>query len=806
MATEKTLKTRVVLKHDTEANWNKATTFIPKKGEVIIYDPDNAHTYSRQKIGDGVKTVVALPFFENIGPVGPTGPTGSIGPQGPAGADGAVGPTGATGNVGPTGLPGKDITEIDISSIDTFLSDSPISGSFGQYGTMIISGRTVVNVGEDAKGINTIFDTNIAPGTYIKATFNENPNYFSIDVDKDKLGSELSTQIGTSDNLSHLSKIQYTAESAIPTTPEQGVEYAITDLIGYGDLNASLQKQIDHMGNTGPTGPTGPKGDKGETGAAGAAGSPGPKGDTGPVGPTGPQGERGETGAVGPTGQAGEMGPTGAMGLGIETLSSLDTGTSSPSITGTSIALEGQGLITYYDNDYTTQTHSIQTKIEIPLTSGDYTKLDYSTGGDYLKFDVNTDKLAEDFYKIDKTAQAANSTSVYVPTSGTTTPMYVTFGVIPNSIASRDSQGDCSFNKLRVDRIATTSNEYEVPTQAITYGGYSDGFTIEKTTTDTGTVADGVFDAIKSYPNAGLKYNNQSYIRMDPTNAPDGTLNFIHIDSNGDQKCFQIKTSDKTWKIINLPKVKIGTSSSSENLSNITYLANSDIPASPATNTEYAIIDAIGYGDLDTDLQGRIDHIGNIGPTGPQGPKGDKGDTGAVGPTGSKGPTGTSFSILRTEIRSGTLQYFLGLQDKDDFWTAITSFSGQAGDVGLLQCQITDRENTYGYMLFEVSSYDSAAQTIYGHNHTFMYGPKGAPGNASFSTYSISESSWSTTDNVNYGSYKYSVSGISDSSNAIVNVYDSSNCLVYANVKHYSGTVTVYSNVKISGKVCIVKG
>ena len=215
------------------------------------------------------------------------------------GADGAVGPTGATGSVGPTGLPGKDITEIDISSIDTFLSDSPISGSFGQYGTMIISGRTVVNVGEDAKGINTIFDTNIAPGTYIKATFNENPNYFSIDVDKDKLGSELSTQIGTSDNLSHLSKIQYTAESAIPTTPEQGVEYAITNLIGYGDLSASLQEQIDHMGNTGPTGPTGPKGDKGEAGAAGAAGS---------QGPTGPQGPNGDTGSVGPTGPQGERG------------------------------------------------------------------------------------------------------------------------------------------------------------------------------------------------------------------------------------------------------------------------------------------------------------------------------------------------------------------------------------------------------------------------------------------------------------------------------------------------------------------
>ena len=84
-------------------------------------------------------------------------------------------------------------------------------------------------------------------------------------------------------------------------------------------------------------------------------------------------------------------------------------------------------------------------------------------------------------------------------------------------------------------------------------------------------------------------------------------------------------------------------------------------------------------------------------------------------------------------------------------------------------------------------------------------GPKGDPGNASFSTYSVSESSWSATDNVNYGSYKYSVSGIPDSSGTVVDVYNSDNCLVYANVKHYSGTVTVYSNTKISGKICIVR-
>lgn len=725
MATEKTLKTRVVLKHDTEANWNKATTFIPLKGEVIIYDPDSTHTYSRQKIGDGVKTVVALPFFENLGPVGPTGPTGSIGPQGPAGADGAVGPTGATGSVGPTGLPGKDITEINISSIDTFLSDSPISGSFGQYGTMIISGRTVVNVGEDAKGINTIFDTNIAPGTYIKATFNEDPNYFSIDVDKDKLGSELSTQIGTSDNLSHLSKIQYTAESAIPTTPEQGVEYAITDLIGYGDLNAELQEQIDHMGNTGPTGPTGATGAKGDKGDAGAAGS---------VGPTGPQGANGDAGAVGPTGPAGEKGDTGAQGPkgdGLETISSLDLhhadGSGTYNSTEKGVYWANQALLTYSENG-TTKTQEFSASGLVPIKPGDYTSFK-GDSDDRVIVDVNTEKLAEDFIKIDKT------TNSVVPEyyNGKIQWDFVTTGPQANAIVQRNADGNTAVNKLYVDRFATGAGEYDCPMQAIYYGGFSDGFTVEKTTTDTGTLTEGVLDAMKSYPNAGLKYDNQLYRSMDLRNAPTGTLNYVHIDEDGTIKCFSITTSDRSWKITTTPPsvVKIGTSSSSENLSNITYLANSDIPASPATNTEYAITDAIGYGDLDSDLQGQIDRMGNTGPTGPQGPKGDIGPVGPTGPqgaAGATGPTGTSYSILQTEIRSGTLQYFLGLQNKDDFWTTITSFSGQAGDVGLLQCQITDRENTYGYMLFEVSSYDSAAQTIYGHNHTFMYGPKGADG------------------------------------------------------------------------------
>ena len=69
---EKILNSRIIHKHDTEANWLKATNFTPKQGEIIVYDTDDTYDYERLKIGDGKTLVSALPFVddaikENVG-------------------------------------------------------------------------------------------------------------------------------------------------------------------------------------------------------------------------------------------------------------------------------------------------------------------------------------------------------------------------------------------------------------------------------------------------------------------------------------------------------------------------------------------------------------------------------------------------------------------------------------------------------------------------------------------------------------------------------------------------------------------
>lgn len=71
MSAPKTVNTRISNKHDYEANWNKATTFVPLAGELIVYDADvdapeavrGNNTKSRIKVGDGITAVQSLPFI-----------------------------------------------------------------------------------------------------------------------------------------------------------------------------------------------------------------------------------------------------------------------------------------------------------------------------------------------------------------------------------------------------------------------------------------------------------------------------------------------------------------------------------------------------------------------------------------------------------------------------------------------------------------------------------------------------------------------------------------------------------------------
>lgn len=59
---DRVLSARTIQIHDTEANWLKAVSFVPRLGEIVVYDIDANHSTERFKIGDGTTLVNDLPF------------------------------------------------------------------------------------------------------------------------------------------------------------------------------------------------------------------------------------------------------------------------------------------------------------------------------------------------------------------------------------------------------------------------------------------------------------------------------------------------------------------------------------------------------------------------------------------------------------------------------------------------------------------------------------------------------------------------------------------------------------------------
>nr|DAQ30637.1 MAG TPA: hypothetical protein [Bacteriophage sp.] len=261
-----------------------------------------------------------------------------------------------------------------------------------------------------------------------------------------------------------------------------------------------------------------------------------------------------------PIGKFPAPGPQGPKGDGLEQITREASNTaqsvSYDSTSGATIEYTDKTVIYKDSTTGEVKTKTWPAQLSLPIVPGKYISMDANSDNDALEVKVDDTALSLDYIKLNKTKNSV------IPEfyNGKIQWDTLTVGLGPLSVVQRSVDNSTYLNKLYVNRLSTTAGEYNMPLQAAYYGGFSDGFTIEKTTTDTGTMAEQVFDAIKSYPNAGLKYDNRSYIRMDPTNAPDGTLNFIHIDAlqNGEGgykatgKCFSITVSTRAWQVVDI--------------------------------------------------------------------------------------------------------------------------------------------------------------------------------------------------------------------------------------------------------------
>lgn len=255
-------------------------------------------------------------------------------------------------------------------------------------------------------------------------------------------------------------------------------------------------------------------------------------------------------------------GPQGPKGDGFDQLTSLNTGTPQSVVYDTThgAVIDSNAQLTYKDSTTgSTKTQDFPMTTTLPIMPGKYISMDSSTTDDTLTVKVDDTALALDYIKISKTETAEvtpvieNGKVVWYP---------ATQYALPKSVVWRNANADCYIRKLYLETIANKDGTGTIDFWELWNNTIGCELVIDKTSSDTGILTATQYSQLTTNQgmNRRIVYNNQVYYRMDPRTAPDGTLNYIHIDSiqDGDGgykatgKGFSVTVSTRAWQVVDL--------------------------------------------------------------------------------------------------------------------------------------------------------------------------------------------------------------------------------------------------------------
>ena len=263
-----------------------------------------------------------------------------------------------------------------------------------------------------------------------------------------------------------------------------------------------------------------------------------------------------------PIGKFPMPGPKGDKGDGLEQINKWTNGTVSNVTYNTTDGAKTTQTTTidYTDStDGSTKHQQFDTTTTLPIVPGKYISMNATSDNKKMEVKVDDTALALDYIKIDKTAFN------YIPWwyDGTLRQISASTGADGGMVAVRLPNGQLRMSECMSDAFSTTSGNNKVDFYALYNNTVGTEYSIDKTSTDTGTLTTTqlaqLYGTVQGN-NRRIIYGGQAYIRMDPTNAPNGTLKYIHIDSiedgNGGYKatgkCFSITISTREWQVVDL--------------------------------------------------------------------------------------------------------------------------------------------------------------------------------------------------------------------------------------------------------------
>lgn len=255
-------------------------------------------------------------------------------------------------------------------------------------------------------------------------------------------------------------------------------------------------------------------------------------------------------------------GPQGPKGDGLEQINKWTNGTVSNVTYDTT---DGAKVIQTTKVDYTdstdgsTKQQQFDTTTKLPIVPGKYISMNATSDNKKVEVNVDDTALALDYIKLDKTKASA------IPQNNSGVLNWLPSSISPTqySLVQRDVNGNGQFQALYNNLLVGLDATYMQATMNEVYRACRTAGTdqiIDKTSTDTGSMSADLLAVFQGTPNSHIIYDNQLYYRIDPTNAPNGTLNYIHIESiddgNGEYKatgkCFSITVSTRAWQVFDL--------------------------------------------------------------------------------------------------------------------------------------------------------------------------------------------------------------------------------------------------------------
>lgn len=253
-----------------------------------------------------------------------------------------------------------------------------------------------------------------------------------------------------------------------------------------------------------------------------------------------------------------QPGPQGAKGDGVEQIQGFGDGPVQSVTYDTThgAIVTSHGFVDYTDSTTGANKHKeFGMETRMPIVPGKYISMNANTLNDALEVKVDDTKLALDYWKIKKT----DTVSVPYWNGSTADAIRSSSYAVPNTVVQRDSSGDTSVNKIGVNYICDTDYNNVISQLALSRTVIFPDNNISATSSDSGVLNATDYQIAKDYQNTRIVYKNQEYYCMDPRTAPNGTLNFVHIDvvqSGGGYaakgKCFSITTSTRAWKVVDM--------------------------------------------------------------------------------------------------------------------------------------------------------------------------------------------------------------------------------------------------------------